>query len=233
MSSPVTPFDITWSHSSLNMFLECPHKYYRVRIAKEFPFVETDAIREGNKIHQDIELHLLARKRGGNHSWNKGYEWLQEYASMAYDLPNLDTEKELALTAKLEHCAWFSRTQTVWGRCKIDVLSLDGDTAHVLDWKTGKYWGPDQQDIRTAMFLFWYYPELQVVNTNWVYMKPGKDEKKNTFTRAEHFMPAVGNTFRTLTAIAKATNDKDWVKTPGKGCRFCDVLDCAYKGKKL
>ena len=224
-----TVFDLSWSHSALSQFLTCPQQFYRVRVTKEYPFTETEAIRDGNRIHLELENYIMGRTKALPAS-------LAQYQAMADEakvMPGVEAEKELALTKDLKHCAWFSRKEPVWARCKIDILTWPEPDTHavVWDWKTGKYWGPDMQPERTALFLFWYYPKLQKVDTVWYYMKPSPDPKRASFTRAD--MPRLaGEVFQGLHKMAQAYNTGMWPTTPGSGCTFCDVVACQHRGKR-
>lgn len=226
--------DVAWSHSALSCFLECPQKYYREKVTKEVPFIETEALVEGRRIHDALEKCMKEKGR-----MQPPYEHLQSLADFGMSLPRVEIESEFALTVangKMEPCGWFDRKVKVWARCKIDVLSWltvnDKKRALVVDWKTGKYWGPDMQPERTALFLFWYYPELQNVTTVWYYMKPGPEQKRQHFNRAD--VPRLMHeVIQGLNGIAKCTDEGQWPLTPGKGCKFCGVTSCVNQGKRL
>jgi hypothetical protein len=48
----------TWSYSSLNLFLQCPHKYFRLRIKKDIVEPPADHLLYGTMVHEAAELYM-------------------------------------------------------------------------------------------------------------------------------------------------------------------------------
>ena len=221
------PTEIAWSHSSLKGYVSCPHKYYREKVVKDVPFAESEALRRGNDLHDVMEkavkVGMPLPKR-----WDQPH--LQDTVAWARSLPGVRCEEQLAFTSSLERCEWFDRKKRVWSRCKIDLQSFfSEDTALVLDYKTGKYWGDDGQAGLTALAMFWANPELQSVTTCWYYVDqnqkvPGKFERSDV----PELMEAP---LKTLADISRSYKTERWPKTPGISCKFCDVKDCEFRGK--
>ena len=46
---------LTWSYSSLELFKQCPYKYYRLRVVKDIVEPETEAMRYGTDVHKAAE----------------------------------------------------------------------------------------------------------------------------------------------------------------------------------
>lgn len=223
-----SPRDINWSHSALAAYEGCPQKYYREKVTKEVPFVETEALKKGNDVHKSMELALgeSATPLPGRH---KQY---QEVVDWALGLPNRKVEEQMAFTADLERCEWFDRRKKVWARQKIDLQSwFSPELCFVCDWKTGGYWGDDGQAGLTALFLFWANPELQEVKTVWYYLE--KDKKvPDSFTRSD--VPRLmERPLDTLGKISNSYKTGEWPKTPGFACKFCGVASCEFRGKKF
>ncbi|MFV0512517.1 MAG: PD-(D/E)XK nuclease family protein [Jhaorihella sp.] len=219
------PTEIAWSHSALARYENCPHQYYREKVVKDVPFVETEALKKGNDMHKVLELKV-----------DKGvplpsrWEHLEPVASYVASLPNVKVEEEFAFTCELERCEWFDRKRKVWSRCKIDVQSFfSPEVAMVVDYKSGGYYGDDKQAGTTALTMFWAYPELQTVSTVWYYVE--KDKKVgDTFTRQQ--MPELmERPLGTLSDISKSYRTERWPKQPHFGCKFCGVTDCEFRGK--
>ena len=51
-----------WSHSSLKDYEGCARRYQEVKVLKNYPFVETEATRYGNQVHQAIEDYIAEGK---------------------------------------------------------------------------------------------------------------------------------------------------------------------------
>lgn len=221
------PNEIAWSHSALGSYESCPQKYYREKVTKEVPFVETEALKKGNDVHKSLELFV-----GNDVPLPKRHRHFQEAADWAASLPKVKVEEQFAFTANLERCEWFDRRKKVWARQKVDVQADFSDELKlIVDWKTGGYWGDDGQAALTALFMFWANPELQTVTTVWYYLE--KDKKvPDSFTRDQ--MPELmERPLETLSNISQSYRTGEWPKTPGFGCKFCGVMDCEYRGKSF
>lgn len=221
------PTEIAWSHSALSSYEDCPQKYYREKVTKEVPFVETEALKKGNDVHKTLELYV-----GSDVPLPARHAHFQQAADWVKSLPKVKVEEQFAFTATLERCEWFDRKRKVWARAKVDVQArFSPEVALVVDYKTGGYWGEDGQAALTALFLFWAYPELQQVNTLWYYLE--KDKKvPNKFSRAQ-VPDLMDRPMRTLSDISRSYRTGEWPKNPGKGCRFCGVQECEFRGKSF
>ena len=47
-----------WSFSKAKAFEQCPKQFYHEKILREYPFVETEAIRYGNAFHTAAEEYI-------------------------------------------------------------------------------------------------------------------------------------------------------------------------------
>lgn len=221
------PNEIAWSHSALGAYESCPQKYYREKVTKEVPFVETEALKKGNDVHKSLELAI-----GSDIPLPPRHQQWQGVVDWAKTLPRVRVEEQFAFTATLERCDWFDRKRKVWARQKVDLQAdFSPEVKLIVDWKTGGYWGDDGQAALTALFMFWANPELQQVNTVWYYLE--KDKKvPDRFTRDQ--MPELmERPLETLGNISRSYRTGEWPKTPGFGCRFCGVKDCEFRGKKF
>ena len=50
--------EFTWSFSSLKEYINCPKKYYEVRVAKNYVFKDTDATIYGKEVHKALEDYV-------------------------------------------------------------------------------------------------------------------------------------------------------------------------------
>lgn len=122
----------TWSYSSLDLFKQCPQKYYRMRVKKDVVDPPTEHLNYGLEVHKSAEDFIkhgtpipdkhafirepleLLRKRNGKH--------LCEY--------------KLGLTRDLRPCGFFD--EDVWWRGIADLITLQDDKVYLVDYKTGK-----------------------------------------------------------------------------------------------
>jgi len=152
--------NVTWSHSSLKEFENCPRKYHATKVLKKYPFVKTDQMRYGDELHKAAEHYVKGE------ALPQQFEFIQ---------PTLDAllakngskhaELKLAATKDFEPCDWFSKD--TWVRGIIDLLILDEEnkTAWVVDYKTGSDKYPDRDQLELmALLTFAHYPQVEQVN---------------------------------------------------------------------
>ena len=125
---------VPWSFSKLKAFETCPKQFYHMRILKQYPQKETDAMRYGTDVHLACEEYIRDNK-----PLPKKYE---------YVLPTLEAlkrkkgkklcEYELGLTEDLQPCGF--KDKDVWFRGIADLIILNEEDgiAWVVDYKTGK-----------------------------------------------------------------------------------------------
>jgi hypothetical protein len=121
-----------WSFSRIKAFDTCPKQFYHTSVLKQFPYVETDAMRYGTEFHKAAEDFI----RDGTPVPER----------FAFSQPVLDSlaakpgkklcEYKFGLTAALEPCDFFAGD--VWFRGIVDLIIIDGDVATIVDYKTGK-----------------------------------------------------------------------------------------------
>ena len=49
---------LAWSYSSLNLFQQCPKKYYHLKVAKDIKEKQTQALIYGNEVHKAAEEYV-------------------------------------------------------------------------------------------------------------------------------------------------------------------------------
>lgn len=104
----------------------------------------------------------------------------------------------------------------------IDLITVVGKTALVVDWKTGKVpWETVDEQIRLyAYWAFLNYPNIDRVKGSYVYVV--FNEKKNfIYTRTDHF-DKLKDFFDSR--IDKIENDTEFKKTPNRFCDWCDYV---------
>lgn len=138
----------SWSYSALNKFENCPKNYAAEKFYCTVPFIETEALKWGSRVHKAAELFL----QGINPMDDEALEPVEGYTTaMMRSGWKIEAELEVALTRKLTSINWFSKA--AWFRAKIDVILSDYEktTAKQVDWKTGKVKDdPDQLRICSA-----------------------------------------------------------------------------------
>ena len=216
----------TWSYSSLDLFKQCPHKYYRLRVAKDIVEPESEAMRYGKEVHLAAEEFI----RDGKPIPDK-FSFMRELLEPVRKLNGKHLcEYRLGLTRDLEPCEFFG--QDVWWRGIPDFLAIDGEDVRLLDYKTGKsakYADTKQLDL-LALAIFKHFPEVQRIKAGLLFVVAG-DFVKAKYEREEHEKTWV-NWLQDTARLEKALELDVWNPKPNFSCKgWCPVKDCIHNGK--
>lgn len=180
---------IARSHSALKVFETCPFQYEAKYIIKDVKFVQGEAAKWGDYVHNCLERYLRDKV-----PLPSNVVQYQRYADAVLNLSKkfgrmvLSVEENIAFTRDYESCDWFAKGGVVWGRCKIDVLAVfpDAGIAFVFDWKTGKY-RPDHLQLELyAWVTMWRFPEVNKVRVGDVWLKEGKVDPPTEYGREDY-----------------------------------------------
>ncbi len=227
MSASRKPF--VWSHSSLNEYDTCPHRFYRKRVVKDVPDPPGEAALAGTAVHKQVEEYIM---HGGMTPLNlPTYKvHADRLLTMRKNGWNVDTEKRLVFTKALTPSDYGQ--PGAWGVAIADVLAWRETRALVVDWKNGKY-RPDtgaDQAARNAIATFAHLPRVNTVTTTFIYPNANKSTVL-TFEREkidEYLKP----TLTTLARVEASFATGGWPVTPNGLCRaWCPVVDCPHNGK--
>lgn len=216
----------TWSYSSLDLFNQCPHKYYRLRVIKDIVEPESEAMRYGTEVHKAAEEFI----RDGKPVPDK-FAFMRELLEPVRRINGKHLcEYKIGLTRDLEPCEFFSKD--VWWRGIPDFLAVDGEKATILDYKTGKsakYADTKQLDL-LALAIFKHFPEVQSIKAGLLFVVAG-DFVKTRYTRAEHEKTWV-KWLTDTNRLEKALEVDVWNPKPNFSCKgWCPVKDCIHNGK--
>lgn len=205
----------SWSFSALSMFESCPKKYEIIRAKKLVSDPPGKAADEGTRMHTMIEEYLRDDK------WDPE---LLPYKRI------LDIVKEKQ--GVCEEGYHFKRTQQselvrceaddpeCWVRSYLDWHKMDGETAEIIDWKTGKV-KPSKQLGFYAWLLFTAHPELKRVKSTFHWINKN-DQLSEWYERKD--MERVYKPFAdSLGALEHCFESDVWPETPGNHCRYCPV----------
>jgi len=219
---------VPWSYSKLKAFETCPKQFYHMKILKQYPQEETDAMRYGTDVHLACEEHIRDNK-----PIPKKYSYVQ---------PSLDAlkrkkgkklcEYELGLTEDLQPCGF--KDKGVWFRGIADLVILNEEDklAWVVDYKTGKsarYADTGQLELM-ALATFKHFPQVKKVNAGLLFVI-AKALVKDSYQSAT--APALWKKWLTNYArMEKALETGVWNPRPSGLCRqHCAVLECPHNGR--
>jgi hypothetical protein len=216
----------TWSYSSLDLFKQCPHKYYRLRVKKDVVDPPTEHLSYGLEVHKAAEDFIkhgtpipekhafirepleLLRKRNGKH--------LCEY--------------KLGLTRDLSPCGFFD--EDVWWRGVADLLVINGEEARCVDYKTGKsikYADTDQLELM-ALAVFRHFPQVKRVKAGLLFVVTKNFIKDSYDIQNQDKMWA--KWFAQYNRMKFSYTNNVWNPRPSGLCKkHCLVLECAHNGR--
>lgn len=214
-----------WSYSSMKAFQTCPKQFYHMRVLKEFPFVETDAMRYGTEFHKAAELFV----QDGAPIPEK-FAYAKGALQRLKELPGEKIcEKKMGLTADLKACSFFA--SDVWFRGVVDLAILDGDRATIVDYKTGgnsRYADKGQLELM-ALCIFQHFPQIKRVRAGLLFVI-ANDLVRDKYQKSQR-KPLWGKWISEYTRMETAFGTGVWNPKPSGLCkRHCPVTECAHNG---
>lgn len=219
--------NVKWSYSSLDLFKQCPHKYYRLKIKKDV-----------KDLPQQHLFYGLAVHRAAEHYIKDGTPIPKEYLEILAPIQKLKEmsgeklcEYRLGLTRDLQPCGFSARD--VWWRGIADLIVLQGNKAYVVDYKTGKsskYADLKQLEI-LSLALFKHFPYLERIKAGLLFVVA------NDFVKVE-FEPKPSKMLwvkwiEDVSRLEKAVELDVWNPRPNFTCgQWCPVKDCVHNGKE-
>ena len=196
-----------YSNSSIKTYEQCPYKYKLTRIDK-LKEPTGDAAVRGTNIHTIFEKALEVPTLPAEFAYWTDY--IQTLVSK-----RAGSEVRFAITKQWNACGFTD--DVAWIRGIYDAIYIDGNHAHVLDWKTGKErdYG-DQLKLYAAMILA-TYPEVDTVTTEVCYIDlqkraAGPEYLRSDFDKLQQWL---GD------RVGKIERDDIFAPKPDYGCRWC------------
>jgi hypothetical protein len=213
---------LSHSYSSIKLYENCPLRYFRQRIVKDVVDEGGEASKYGERIHKFLEDRLTGSDLPHEVA---SYEPLCKMVERLAANGELHVEKELVLTDELVPTTWWA--PDAWLRSKLDVMIIRGDTAIVMDWKTGKR-NPDffQMQIFAAQVLK-HYPDVHKVVTILTWLK-GMSQDFEYYNR-ETINKSWTTIMEKIRRIHDSLDHDNWPARPSGLCRFCPARhNCDY-----
>lgn len=218
----------TWSYSSLSLFKQCPHRYYRLKVVKDIKEdMGGEHLAYGNAVHKAAENYIA----NGTPIPDE-YSFLQEHLDTLKNIPgDKYCEERFGLTYDLKPCTFFAKD--VWWRGIADLLIINGDKAYIVDYKTGKksqFAETDQLEL-LALAVFKHYPQVKKVKAGLLFVVANDFIKANYEQDSEgvYWSKWLDDTKR----LEGAIESNVWNKKPNFSCKgWCPVTDCEHNGKQ-
>ena len=212
---------IQWSFSSLKDFIGCPKRYYEVKVVKNFETQITEALTYGKEVHSALEEYVRDGK-----PLPLNYQRFQKAVDELINIPGEKlVEHEMALLPDRTPCKFSDPNR--WVRGIADLLIVNGDTAWVVDYKTGSDRFPDLDQLKLmALMVFAHYPEVQKVKAALLFIL------KNSLVGEDYTRDQSEVLWESFLAKTKrlelAFTTNEWIEQPSPLCRYCPVSTCKF-----
>lgn len=212
---------IKWSFSGLKQYLNCAKQYQEVKVLRNFVVKETEQMRYGTDVHQALEDY---GKNGKILPLN-----YQRFKPIVDHLFAIDGDKyfeyEMALTADKKTCGFAS--PEYWVRGIADLLIVDGDTAFVVDYKTGSNKYPEPKQLKLmALMTFVHFPKVKTVKAGLLFLL------HNSFMPEEYTRDKINSYWADfagdLTRLELSVKTNHWPPNPSGLCGWCPVNTCTF-----
>jgi len=223
---------IALSWSRISNYRQCPRQFEAKYISKIWPDESNNpAFEKGNRIHKQLEEYILFKKGKGaepvvGREAKTAIPLINDYFEK-YEADNIDAEMQLALDFDWNETSWYGPTDIVKFRGIIDMVILEGDTAIVIDWKSGKvrpYEDEKGQLHLTASYIFELYPHVETIEIAYIFVEHKKRIKVD-FKRSEH----KANKASFDLEYAQINEDEEFAAKKNTYCFFCSIKeDCEY-----
>jgi len=210
MTIPVT-FKDPWGYSKLETFEKCPQKF-KYQFIDKLPQPGSQAMERGSKMHEAIESYL----NGWVQELMPACEIFKEPIDKLKTQALKTTEQAIGLDKNWNKLPdWFH--PDTWLRAKADASYVERDHLFVIDFKTGKYRIPSQDQIELYSIVGGaIYPEVEVVTAEYWFIDTGEVYSKE-YTQAELLW--LRKKFEKR--IVPMYTTTDWVPAPSMECRWC------------
>lgn len=211
-----------WSYSQLTRYENCPKQYYHIAVAKDVKdeYGDSDAGAEGTAIHLALYNRVIKDKPLPLH-----FRHFEPIAAKFAEAPGeKHGELKLALNREFQPTDFFAND--VYLRVVIDLLSVRGNRALLVDWKTGKPRPDFTQLAMSAGVVSQLMPEIDEFAVAFVYLKHKKVSSE--VYKREDFKGIWADLVGRADKIESARKTTDFPAKPSGLCSYCPCKQCPH-----
>lgn len=229
------------THSSLQLFDQCPRQYYAKHVLKVIKFLPSFDSEWGNQEHKHLENYLKAK---GNyeypnevHKYNgsnmRDKQWLGESIlnRAAQRGGYVLAERKFAIGHDKDSADYWDKQCWMRGMIDVTVLYPQLGEAEVYDLKSGKKKDDQAQLMLYSASALIDYAEVHKVKAAyaWSQLPPAKAiDKPNTWVRAD--LPNMLRSFEDKTHTVRTAFERDlFPPKPSPLCGWCDYEACEFR----
>lgn len=204
------PFTDPWGFSKLDTYRACPKKFF-FQFIQKLPQPGSPAMERGQKLHEAIEMYL----NGWSQVLPPELESWQE-ALDALKLRDFQAEQAIGLDKDWNKLSdWFQKS--TWLRAKMDAKYVAEDILVVIDFKSGKYRVPSNDQVELyAVVGAALHPEVNKVAAEFWFLDTG-DVYHREYSRDE--LMTLRKKYEK--AVLPIYTDTVWEAVPSSECRWC------------
>ena len=214
----------TWSFSSLKDYINCPRQYHEVKVLKRFQKFPTPQMTYGNEVHKALEDYV-----GEGKPLAKNYERFKKVLDTLVEIPGTKyPEYKMALDINRQPCEY---GKGYWVRGIADLIIIDGETAFIVDYKTGSNKYPDPKQLKLmALMVFAHFPNVQLVKAGLLFVM------HESFTSEEYERSSAESLWKyfdpDLERLKISYENDQWQANPTPLCGWCPVNTCEFHKQK-
>lgn len=193
-----------------------------MKVLKNFEIKETEQIRYGKEVHKALEDYVKEGK-----PLAKNYQRFKGLMDVLVGMPGEKyPELQMALTIDKRPCSFDA--DEYWVRGIADFVSVDGEIAHVADYKTGSARYPDPKQLKLmALLIFKHFPNVQKVKGALLFVM------HDVIIAEEYAREDEGELWKAFEAdlqhMSVAYERNVWAPKPSGLCRgWCPVKTCTF-----
>lgn len=215
----------TWSYSALKEYTNCPKQYQEIKVLKRVSKKTTTQMTYGTEVHKALEDYVR-----DDTPLLKNYERFKPVLDALVNIEGVKyPEYRMALDRNKEPCEFDDPNR--WVRGIVDLLIVDGDTAHIVDYKTGSNKYPDAKQLKLmAIMAYAHFPELKYIRAGLLFVMhnsfmPESYERSDIDSLWKYFTPD-------LERLTVSYENDTWMANPTPLCGWCPVSECEYHKDK-
>lgn len=209
---------LIYSFTLLNQYRNCGYAMYRSRIKRDIPYVQSEAARYGDEMHQ-----AMARRIGSRQVLPDQFAACEKYAA-AFDGRGALVELKLAVNKDGRATGYWD--SDCWFRGQADVFVLQNGRAYIRDWKSGNSRYEDPFELETnALLLKAKYPEISLIKGDYCYVKEDRAGQSYDLSR----FGATWQEINRIVGLIEADQARGVFEKRKSGlCGYCSVEDCEH-----
>jgi len=213
---------IKWSFSGLKQYLNCPRQFNEVKVLGNFQTKVSHQMAYGTDVHKSLEEYARDNKELPVH-----HKQFKSIVDVLLEIPgDKYIEHKMALRADKTPCDFDA--PDYWVRGIVDLMIVDGDTAFVVDYKTGSNKYPDPKQLKLmALLTFAHFPDVNLVKGGLLFVVhtsflPDDYLRDKSEKYWQEFAPD-------LMRLEMSFKHNSWPPQSSPLCRWCPVNTCEFR----